>query len=110
SGLDRAVWRGQPAAVLGLAQQGGEAGAGVEARQAQPIDRPVAAHQGGGVTIAEQGIILDARGHDSSSGTGNATTLLIILLPAARSCLERKHPRRRTGAGGEGGVCKPPRP
>ena len=43
--LHRRRRREQPAAVLGRAEQRGEAGAGVEAREAAPVDRPVAARR-----------------------------------------------------------------
>ena len=56
----RAGRREQPAAVLGVAEQRGEAGAGVEPRQAQPVDRPVAADQRGGLAVADQRVVLDA--------------------------------------------------
>ena len=41
----RVVGREQPAAVLGRAEERGEAGAGVEAREAEPVDRAVAADE-----------------------------------------------------------------
>ena len=45
----------------GVAEQRGEAGAGVEARPAQPVDRAVAADQRGGLAVADQRVVLDAR-------------------------------------------------
>jgi hypothetical protein len=44
--LDFAVRRDQPAAVMAVAEQRCETGIGVEARQAQPVDRAVAPDQG----------------------------------------------------------------
>ena len=49
----------QPAAVVGSAQQGGEAGAGVEAGEAEPIDRPAALDERRGLQVADQCVVLD---------------------------------------------------
>ncbi len=60
----RAVRRSQqPAAVLRTAEQGGEAGGGVEAGQAQPVDRAVLADQGRRPGVAEHGVVLDRQRH-----------------------------------------------
>ena len=48
-----------PVAVIGGAEDRGEAGGGVEARQAQPVDRAVLADERGGVAVAQQGVVLD---------------------------------------------------
>ena len=56
------------AAVLVGAQQRRKAGIGVEARPAQPIDGPVARHQGGRFAVADQCIVFDARGHEGLVG------------------------------------------
>ncbi len=56
-----------PAAVLGCAEQGGEAGVGIEARHAKPIDRAVAADQCRRLVVADQGVILDFRRHRRSA-------------------------------------------
>ena len=53
--------RDPPAAMLVVAEQRGEAGFGIETRPAQPVDRAVAPDQGGGLAIADQGMVLDAR-------------------------------------------------
>ena len=53
----------QPAAVVGRAEQCGEAGVRVEAWQAQPVDRPAPADEGGRAEVAQDGILLDRRGH-----------------------------------------------
>ena len=64
---DHLVGRGeQPAAVLLGAEQRGEAGGGVEARQAQPVDRPVLADQGGRAPVADQCVVLDGECHAAS--------------------------------------------
>ena len=52
-----------PAAVVLGAEEGREAGGGVEARQAQPVDRPVPADQRRGVPVADQRVVLDGQGH-----------------------------------------------
>ena len=49
-------------AVLGLPEQGGEAGVRVEAGEAAPVDRPVAADQGRGFAIADQAVIFNLAG------------------------------------------------
>ena len=56
----------QPAAVLRGAEQRGEAGGGVEARQAQPVDRPVLADQGGRAPVTDQCVVLDGECHAAS--------------------------------------------
>ena len=52
-----------PAAVLVVAEEGREARGGVEARQAQPVDRAVGADQGGGVPVADHRVVLDRAAH-----------------------------------------------
>ena len=56
--------REQPAAVGLVAEQRGEAGGRVEPREAQPVDRAVAAHQRRGLRVADQGVVLDPQRHD----------------------------------------------
>jgi hypothetical protein len=51
----------QPAAVPRLTQQGREACGGVEARQAQPVDRAVAADERCGLCIADERVVFDAQ-------------------------------------------------
>ncbi len=51
-----------PAPVLGLAQQGGEAGVRIESRRAQPVDGTVFRDQCGGAAIADQRIVFDSQG------------------------------------------------
>jgi len=55
-----------PVALLEVAQQGAEGAGGVEARQAQPVDVPVATDQRPGVAIADQCIVFDGKRHGSS--------------------------------------------
>jgi hypothetical protein len=50
-----------PAAGLRPAEQRGEARRRVEARQTQPVDRAVAADEGGGLQVADDRVVLDPR-------------------------------------------------
>src|SRR5512138_3489441 len=50
-----------PPAVLGRAEERGEARGRVETRQAQPVDRAVAPHQRSALAVADQRIVLDPR-------------------------------------------------
>ena len=50
--------REQPAAVLGVTEQRGEAGAGVEAGEAEPVDRTAAFDEGGGLQVADHRVVL----------------------------------------------------
>ena len=50
-------------AVVVGAEQAGEAGGGVEARQAEPVDRAVAADQGAAAPVADQCVVLDGQRH-----------------------------------------------
>src|SRR5262245_12476822 len=52
-----------PATMLGRSEQRTEAGAGIETRPAQPIDRSVLADQGSRLAIADDAIVLDAQWH-----------------------------------------------
>src|SRR5215467_548391 len=49
-----------PAPVAGLAEEGGEARAGVEAGKTQPVDRSVPSHEGGRLRVAEDGVVFYA--------------------------------------------------
>ena len=66
-GCSRPLGGEQPSAVVGSSQEGGKAGGRVEAGHAQPIERTVPAHQGGGMGVADQGIILDPLAHEGSA-------------------------------------------
>ena len=70
----------RPAAVLLRPDEGGEAGARVEPREAEPVDRPLARDERGGLEVADQPVVLDARRHGST-------------LP--RSAGQSRHARRR---------------
>src|SRR5436309_293845 len=50
-----------PAAMLRRAEKRGEAGARVEARPAQPVDRAVAPDQRGGLAVADQRVIFNSQ-------------------------------------------------
>jgi hypothetical protein len=54
--------RGDPPVPIALvAEQGRETGPGVEAGQTQPVDRAVPAHQGGGLGVGDDRVVLDPR-------------------------------------------------
>ena len=53
----------EPVAVVVVAQQPGEAGRGVELRQAQPVQGAVDADQCRGVAVADGGVVLDRQRH-----------------------------------------------
>ena len=57
--LDLAVGREQPAAVALVPEQRGEAGARVEAREAEPVDRAVPPDECRGLQVADQAVVLD---------------------------------------------------
>ena len=54
-----------PVPVVLVAEQGGEAGVGVESRQAQPVNGAVAADQRGGLHVPDQCVVLDQARHRS---------------------------------------------
>jgi hypothetical protein len=59
--LDPAGRGDPPVPVALVAEQGREAGAGVKARKAQPVDRAVAAHQGRRLGVGDDRVVLDLR-------------------------------------------------
>ncbi|MNJ74255.1 hypothetical protein D3C77_711620 [compost metagenome] len=61
--FDRVAGGQAPAAVFLVAQQCGEYRGGVEAWQAQPVERAIAADQSGAAAIAKQGIVFDVGRH-----------------------------------------------
>ena len=69
----------QPPTVARVAQQGGEAGGGVEAGEAEPVDAAPVGHERGGVQVAQQGVAPDG---DRRSG-GHGRTLPPDRPPAA---------------------------
>ncbi len=60
-----------PVAVGLVTEEPSEAGGGVEVRQAHPVDRSVDADEGGGVQVADDGVILDALAHGPHSCRSN---------------------------------------
>ena len=83
--LDLAVRREQPAAVLIVAEQRGEAGARVEAREAEPVDRAVPPDERRGLQVADQAVVLDphhsASGERAEAAVGSAVERLLVGLP-----------------------------
>ncbi len=53
----------EPAAVLGLAEQRGEARGRVEAGETEPVDGAIPPHEGGRLAVAEQRVVLDLQRH-----------------------------------------------
>ena len=53
----------QPPAVVRGAEERGETGAGVEAGQAEPIQRTIPADQASRVAVSDQGVVLNAQRH-----------------------------------------------
>ena len=51
----------QPAPMVGVAEKRREAGAGVEAGKATPVDRTLAAHERGRLKVADQRVVLNPR-------------------------------------------------
>ena len=65
TGLDDLGGRGErPLAVLGVAEERGEARARVEAWEAEPVDAAVARHERCRLQVADEAVVLDPRGHD----------------------------------------------
>jgi hypothetical protein len=46
-----------------LPEERREARAGVEARDAEPVDRPVLADEGGGLKVSDEGVVFDGERH-----------------------------------------------
>jgi hypothetical protein len=76
--------RNQPAPVLRSAEERGEAGAGIEPRPAQPIDRPMPRHQGRGFAVADEGVVFERRAHAASRNA--------ITAGPTRSIVQSKRP------------------
>ena len=53
--------------ALGVVEDRREHAGAVEPRQAEPVDRPVQADQGGRLQVAEQGVVLDPAGHQAAA-------------------------------------------
>src|SRR5262249_11402014 len=62
-GVRAEVQRGQPVAVVLVAEQCREGGGGGETGQAQPLDAAVEAHKSSRLHVAEQRVIPDEPGH-----------------------------------------------
>ena len=77
-GDDTAGGRDQPAAVAGIAEEGGEAGRRIEARHAQPVDGTVRAHEGRGLRVTDQAVLFD------SQSAASALPLCYLLAAAGR--------------------------
>ena len=58
--------RQKPSTVALVAEQRREARIGIESRPAKPVDRPVAADQGGRFAIAHECIVFDPQRHDAA--------------------------------------------
>ena len=58
--------RNQPSSVLRAAEQRGKTGAAVEAGQAQPIDRAVAANQRRRLAVSDDRVVLNSKRHKVS--------------------------------------------
>ncbi len=56
-----------PVTVFGVSEQRGETGAGVETGQAQPIDRPVAAHECRRLAVSYQCVLFNRQSHQDAS-------------------------------------------
>ena len=54
--------RQEPASMLRLTEEGGEAGAGVESWETAPVDRPGAMHQHRRLQIAKERVVFDSSG------------------------------------------------
>ncbi len=52
-----------PAAVFLVAQERGEAGRGIDARQAEPINGSVEGDQGGRPHVGDEAVVLDPQAH-----------------------------------------------
>ena len=90
--LDLAVGREQPAAVALVPEQGGEARARVEAREAEPVDRAVAPDERRGLQVADQPVVLDphqsASGERAEAAVGGAVERVLVRIP--RVAVERR--------------------
>jgi hypothetical protein len=61
--------------VVGVAEQGREARAGVEAGSAEPVDAAVVADERRGLRVADERVALDRGGHGAAGVTGRAVSL-----------------------------------
>ena len=98
--------------MRGVAEQRREAGRGVEARQAEPVDRAVAADQRSRLRVADDGVVFDGQAHGDVGGApGGAAdrrrkrTCRLLAGGRSRSCRgttwssSRRTAARRTAPG-----------
>ncbi len=57
----------RPVPVLGVAEQRGEDGPGVEPRQAEPVDAAFSTDERGGLQVADEPVVLYSSGHDCAN-------------------------------------------
>jgi hypothetical protein len=77
---------GEPAAAL-VVEDGGEDRRRVEPRKAEPVDVAVRGHQGGGVQIADDAVVLDESSHPRLD---RQRSVVGVPLPAGESPGERR--------------------
>src|SRR5688500_13114035 len=65
-------WTHGPAAVTRIAQKCLEAGAGVEPREAEPVDRSIAPDEGGGLCVTNQAIVFYTQRHVRTFARGES--------------------------------------
>ncbi len=68
--LERLDGRKQPPSVVGVSEQRCEARAGIEPREAAPVDRAVAADERCGLEITDEAVVLDALAWEMVAGRG----------------------------------------
>src|SRR3712207_7685932 len=76
--------------VLLGAEQGGEDRAGVEPRHAQPVDRPVPPHQGRGLGVGNDRVLLDRQRHEPIRSEEHTSELQSRQYLVCRLLLEKK--------------------
>jgi hypothetical protein len=54
--------------VVSGSEERREASAGVEARESEPVDGPVAPHQRGPLAVADEGVVFDTECHGGANG------------------------------------------
>src|SRR5215217_3934589 len=86
--------RDEPAPVPIIPEQRREARGGIEAGEAEPVDRAVSPYKSGGLQIADQAIVLKKHQLPPSYGCGRTCTTTV---PASMSCTPRRRLSRRIG-------------
>ncbi len=74
----------QPASVLGAAQEGREAGAGIEAGPAEPVDRAVGPDQGRRLAVADQRVPFKVQGQGVTFLSHRARSISAALVESGR--------------------------